>query len=1105
MAFESTHMKSSSLRPVFFLAFATDFNLLNIPVEAQLIKDVLKEAERELLCEVVLKPVKTADDIFEVFNDSVYSGRIAVFHYAGHANAYQLLLDSANDHSDVAGAGGLAAFFALQQGLHLVFLNGCSTRAHVQGLLEAKVAVVLATTQGIADRMAAEFAHNFYLLLAKKKTIAYAYDATKTMIRTKYDSPERGLILPNALKGQPAGERTQDLLPWEMRVASDDASAWSLPKALRTMCLKHMLTTQCKGVSAATTIHECSVASPLIPEWNKFLKSRRWVDTVQSWLADGDFHPNFRQAIDDLKSIDWTSDYSTIWESLSIQARKIRLKAQALLDTLHTKLKLRNHHESTDDTSNDLKHELTMAFFVRDLADKLIERPHFARCFLTLGSFGSGKSHFVAHVIRDAHSNNVVTIPLIVDDAITDFDQWLLQRIQTLTGVDYESVEDLNRLLHDCDLRMVCIVEDLHRFFLSTKNVLDEFTGWIRRSTRFGCLSWLITAQDTMFDQILYQQPFWSDHSATDNTLGGWRLLDSLNVAHEIGVKILQEHVSTLVELQQLELNAPLKRQLLSPLMAWLYIDYLSEQGNVPLGSLNTAGFCLLQWDKIFAKRIDTTFTKVELIAACKAIAQQIFDMKTLCPNAQPLLSDREWRNSPFGSLEKMGLIVRITANDLVDTDSRIELRFENLWYQWIASVAKSGVGSQQNPLTRERIAAWFAEFDVDYACEGVWEFLLLGSGNKALIGILPKLLESEAWAWAFEEPSIPGAAVFFASTQATVVEREMVLGKVLELRPSLSERELFALMYFLAAADDICPVQRLSALQDFHRQLAGTVLSSYYYHVVTRVIDSLGNLQDWIEGMHELIGCVRLNQVMENDLDSPIMAQEIANYAFNWLINYLGEDDAETITLTVLEYLNGEFGNGLGNDQEIAVPRNFSRSWFLHTCLEQLLCEFLLNGSSPKDVFLFLYRLGWYDQSSDSTAVDYRSSSNDFHDKVMRSKHRQANLVFAHWFREVSRRLVKDDSASSEYVSLCEDLFSLKIDDLSLPTYCKEISFFMVYHTIPRQERKYSSGTTRPQWIDRQFRPLVEKMRLNASQDEAFKRVFKPMDVQGDSDAPLS
>ncbi|MCB0185689.1 MAG: CHAT domain-containing protein, partial [Caldilineaceae bacterium] len=92
--------------------------------------------------------------------------RIALWHYAGHANGYQLLLEDDQGQRALADAGGLADFLAQQRGLELVFLNGCSTQPQVQGLLDAGISAVIATAQAIDDAVATRFAECFYQSLA---------------------------------------------------------------------------------------------------------------------------------------------------------------------------------------------------------------------------------------------------------------------------------------------------------------------------------------------------------------------------------------------------------------------------------------------------------------------------------------------------------------------------------------------------------------------------------------------------------------------------------------------------------------------------------------------------------------------------------------------------------------------------------------------------------------------------------------------------------------------------------------------------------------------------------------------------------------------------
>src|SRR5207253_2413236 len=83
----------------------------------------------------------------------LYRDQVAVFHYGGHAGDYELLLQSPDGGRVVADAGGLAGLFGTQRNLKLVFLNGCSTYGHVEGLLAAGVPAVIATSRPVEDAL----------------------------------------------------------------------------------------------------------------------------------------------------------------------------------------------------------------------------------------------------------------------------------------------------------------------------------------------------------------------------------------------------------------------------------------------------------------------------------------------------------------------------------------------------------------------------------------------------------------------------------------------------------------------------------------------------------------------------------------------------------------------------------------------------------------------------------------------------------------------------------------------------------------------------------------------------------------------------------------
>jgi len=224
-------------KPVIFLAFANDRDdtvgyLRNLPDEARRLRDVLQSAVDRGLCEVEVRSNSTAGDIFKVFQDPEFRDRIAIFHYSGHANGYQLLLESPEGKAAAADAGGLAAFLAQQQGLQLVFLNGCSTQQQTQELHDANVSVVISTSRSIDDKVATDFADLFYQGLAGGATLRKAYREASAAIKTTKGGDLRALYFGDADK--PEDHRNESGFPWNLypREGSENADQWNLPEAV---------------------------------------------------------------------------------------------------------------------------------------------------------------------------------------------------------------------------------------------------------------------------------------------------------------------------------------------------------------------------------------------------------------------------------------------------------------------------------------------------------------------------------------------------------------------------------------------------------------------------------------------------------------------------------------------------------------------------------------------------------------------------------------------------------------------------------------------------------------------------------------------------------
>ena len=175
-------------KPVIFLAFANDQQdqaryLRGLAQELRGIRNALGPARQAQAVEIVERANATVGDILDVFQDPAYSGRIRVFHYGGHADSYQLMLESGDGGAEVAHAAGFSQFLANQPGLEVVFLNGCSTQAQARDLRAAGIPAVIATSQVIDDDIARRFAIRFYKGLGGYATVSKSFtDATAEVL-----------------------------------------------------------------------------------------------------------------------------------------------------------------------------------------------------------------------------------------------------------------------------------------------------------------------------------------------------------------------------------------------------------------------------------------------------------------------------------------------------------------------------------------------------------------------------------------------------------------------------------------------------------------------------------------------------------------------------------------------------------------------------------------------------------------------------------------------------------------------------------------------------------------------------------------------------------
>ena len=219
------------MKPVLLFFFANDVEaageyLRNLASEADAIHDALSSVDE--MCEVVITKNTTAEKIWKLL--SQYRHRVAVLHYAGHAESLQLMLESADGSKHGFQSETLAEYLKNQDNLELVFLNGCSTDDQVERLINAGVPYVIATSKAIDDQVATKLSTMFYQGLASGSNIDVAWNEAKAGTRDQALNSPRGFYFPDAIEKMPV---LKQQFPWKLmaRPGLDPQSRWNLPEA----------------------------------------------------------------------------------------------------------------------------------------------------------------------------------------------------------------------------------------------------------------------------------------------------------------------------------------------------------------------------------------------------------------------------------------------------------------------------------------------------------------------------------------------------------------------------------------------------------------------------------------------------------------------------------------------------------------------------------------------------------------------------------------------------------------------------------------------------------------------------------------------------------
>ncbi len=217
-------MPEQNSKPVVLLIYAdTGQPLAHLKEETDAIASHLSSSG---LCDVEIVPAATLTNVVTTINDPALRDRVVIVHYAGHADGQGIQLSSDQGHtqSELAHMRGLAGVLKTQPHLRLLFINGCASREQVLELTQAGIPLIIATNQGIDDKVARDFADHFYTTLKQERSIGAAFQVAADTIQTGTGTNIRGLYFGDFQNSKPA--RYNDL-PWEIHGPDADRH-WTL-------------------------------------------------------------------------------------------------------------------------------------------------------------------------------------------------------------------------------------------------------------------------------------------------------------------------------------------------------------------------------------------------------------------------------------------------------------------------------------------------------------------------------------------------------------------------------------------------------------------------------------------------------------------------------------------------------------------------------------------------------------------------------------------------------------------------------------------------------------------------------------------------------------
>jgi len=324
------------------------------------------------------------------------------------------------------------------------------------------------------------------------------------------------------------------------------------------------------------------IATGLEPPWSRFLNALTWkqeclerLETLQLTLRRLSGYTDataIRSVVNEL-----TAKLRPRQTYASLHAAFAPPLARRLLSPLHS---VRNA-VFRQQGGGDPETKTTLGQVQRQIHELMThgERGAFRKCFLVMGGVGSGKSHFLAGVLRpfqdpfEGDPNDTPDwLPIWVDKPRygTPFLDHLLKAVRSTTRVDWPALDTFWDVVASIRgaAKVVFILDDVHKWFDAEPDLRQVLAEAIDSLSRIDNVHWLLCLNDRAYASIAtLTDRVWAPYSDEDRNLfhghrrdrdqhptaprsGGWYRLDDLVEETGLGVTIVRQAADILAEEQ---------------------------------------------------------------------------------------------------------------------------------------------------------------------------------------------------------------------------------------------------------------------------------------------------------------------------------------------------------------------------------------------------------------------------------------------------------------------------------------------------------------------------------------------------------------------------